>query len=623
MLIEYVWIKDQGILKGQGVQFNPNVRYDYYPEKYTLSRKVNKDDAQVPDDFFHIADKADTRIARVTALVGANGTGKTAVLEFLASFLAAKDRSACQGIMVTTQGTFINLAGESEIVFEGEWTGEAEGYKKVRGGDALDVPLTWHVIHFQGEINLDSLGRLIELRRDYFRYNKNFYVDISDRNDMYSHKYFKYLRYNLDSHEYFEYLRSVETLDFIELIKDRKKMIPFSIDHLKVEISLTDHYNYDFEIIMKDVRRVYIKTYTDLLIPLYDLFEQKLKSDLDSTEKNQKIDIIFFHNIFLKYLSSVLLRLLNNQVTEQEFIDNLNTISEYFSKEGKYIEQLKACLTNKYPEFFDYYNELKEIFIEIGHSYTDESIDVINFLNIKIIRGHRIPNFAVLWPPRKIELRRILISQILRFTLSGLSEGEHQFLKLFSWLKEKGTRESTIILLDGFETGFHPEWQRKFLDTWIKFWEGGSYATKVQVILATHSPYIVSDLPKPCVAFLSRKEGESESQVDDPEKHPATLGANLFELYQNAFFMKGALMGDLAKTKIDALFKVLSDPDSKLEEVEPLKNTIRLVGEPLIRMKLWELYYLKTNVPSERAQLLAQSDYIQKRLKDLDNDSNQ
>jgi predicted ATPase len=292
---------------------------------------------------------------------------------------------------------------------------------------------------------------------------------------------------------------------------------------------------------------------------------------------------------------------------------NLEAIQKkYFKEDKKYIIQLESyCKDNPIDSkhdivilFFLKKNDLLK--------YTDRYVDIQNLFNKKKIESIRFFTIELL----NFNLR-------LRFTLSGLSAGEYQFLKLFSRLQNISTYKSTIILLDGFETAFHPEWQRKFLDTWIKFWEGGSYATKVQVILATHSPYIVSDLPKPCVAFLSRKEGEIESRVDDPEKHPATLGANLFELYQNAFFMKGALMGDLAKTKIDALFKVLSDPESKPEEVEPLKNTIRLVGEPLIRMKLWELHYLKTNVPSERAQLLAQRDYIQKRLKDLDNDSNQ
>lgn len=582
MLIEYVWIKDQGILKGQGVQFNPNVRYGYDPKKHTLSRKVNKDDAQVPDDFFHIADKADTRIARVTALVGANGTGKTAVLEFLASFLAATDRSTCQGIMVTTQGTFINLA--EEIVFEGEWTGEAEGYKN-RGGDTQDF-LTRErdttVIRFRGEMNLGSLGRYVVPQEDYGKYNDDFH-DISDLH-------------------YLRYIRSNEIFSIVELIKKRKELIPFSADHLKVEISFTDFYKIDLDyFIYKFIKN---KEFTDF----YEILQKKLESELKSIEKERKNNLIFFHTLFFKYLSYKLF-------SEQDFIKTLNDILKYFSQDGNYIDQLKAYLEKEnFEETERYrrsYQKLKDIFYSVGYNYTDKYVDIEKLSKIDNEIFSRLDE-------------KIILS-ILRFTLSGLSVGEHQFLKLFPRLQNVMLHryKSTIILLDGFETAFHPEWQRKFLDTWIKFWEGVSYATKVQVILATHSPYIVSDLPKPCVAFLSRKEGETESRVDDPEKHPATLGANLFELYQNAFFMKGALMGDLAKTKIDALFKVLSDPKSKPEEVEPLKNTIRLVGEPLIRMKLWELYYLKTNVPSERAQLLAQSDYIQKRLKDLDNDSNQ
>ena len=85
-------------------------------------------------------------------------------------------------------------------------------------------------------------------------------------------------------------------------------------------------------------------------------------------------------------------------------------------------------------------------------------------------------------------------------------------------------------------------------------------------------------------------------------------------------------MGDWAKAKIDELFKELipkekSTPETP-ENLENLKKIIDLVGDPLIQTKLRELYYRKTGTLPLRSQLLAQRDYIDKKLKEMDNDQN-
>jgi predicted ATP-dependent endonuclease of OLD family len=81
------------------------------------------------------------------------------------------------------------------------------------------------------------------------------------------------------------------------------------------------------------------------------------------------------------------------------------------------------------------------------------------------------------------------------FDILGLSSGECQlFFRIIS-LKMMDTHDS-IILVDEPEISLHPSWQQKI----IKIYE--STGRNNQVIAATHSPHILSSVPKECVRLL-------------------------------------------------------------------------------------------------------------------------
>ena len=221
-------------------------------------------------------------------------------------------------------------------------------------------------------------------------------------------------------------------------------------------------------------------------------------------------------------------------------------------------------------------------------------------------------------------------STIFDLDIRGLSTGEKQFLKIFSRFiaynlnnKSAHFNEKTfIVLIDEFDIGFHPLWQRKFLKKWITFLE--SYVNqstgktiKVQLILTSHSPFVVSDLPKQCINFLSKIEDEQVSRVDNLGAHHETFGANIHELYSDSFFLSGALMGDFAKSKIDAIFQQLQ-ADAQLVEPSVIRSLIQLIGEPIIRTKLTEMYARKVGDSVEVARLTAQQEYIRRRLNEIE-----
>ena len=71
---------------------------------------------------------------------------------------------------------------------------------------------------------------------------------------------------------------------------------------------------------------------------------------------------------------------------------------------------------------------------------------------------------------------------------------------------------------------------------------------KYHLIFATHSPFIISDLPKENIIFL-----EKGKQVYPFEDGKQTFGANIHTLLSHGFFMKDGLMGEFAKDKIKSI----------------------------------------------------------------------
>ena len=68
------------------------------------------------------------------------------------------------------------------------------------------------------------------------------------------------------------------------------------------------------------------------------------------------------------------------------------------------------------------------------------------------------------------------------------------------------------------------------------------------VILTTHSPFLISDLPRDNIIFL-----ENGKQVEGIKKQ--TFGANIHTLLSDSFFMEDGLMGEFAYGKINDIKK--------------------------------------------------------------------
>lgn len=183
-----------------------------------------------------------------------------------------------------------------------------------------------------------------------------------------------------------------------------------------------------------------------------------------------------------------------------------------------------------------------------------------------------------------------------RFRMADLSSGELQMLNSISTylyhlrnLNYHVAKADLIeysyvnLILEEVELYFHPEYQRQYIYRMLKKIQEVKLDNikAINIILVTHSPFVLSDIPKSNVLFL--QEGKPVYVMQEN-----TFGANIHSLLQNGFFLEGSPMGEFAKEKINKMFERLH----KGECSDELFKEIRQVSEPLLKTQLYQLYSL-------------------------------
>lgn len=201
-----------------------------------------------------------------------------------------------------------------------------------------------------------------------------------------------------------------------------------------------------------------------------------------------------------------------------------------------------------------------------------------------------------------------------------LSSGEHEMLKFFSRLYDsteltpgriKNIDTPQLLLIDEAENSYHPEWQQKFVNILVNFvhalYMRLKQRTVFQIVMTTHSPILLSDIPSYYVNYL-KKEGKIMSVV---KNQPETFGANIFELYRYSFFMSNGLVGEFAQQKIR---KIQSDIKDGVRPADDIEKEINMIGDRGIRA------YLQTMLDeNDQRDMLT---YYKNKVKELENKNN-
>jgi len=195
-------------------------------------------------------------------------------------------------------------------------------------------------------------------------------------------------------------------------------------------------------------------------------------------------------------------------------------------------------------------------------------------------------------------------------TNTSLSSGEVAKLNLYSrvFRYTKGYnnwelygKKNIILFIDEPDAYMHPKYQQEFISDLISmvnvFFPSETY--NVQIILATHSPIILSDLTSLNYQKMNKSNGEVKFSSGD-----STFAANIHSLYKDSFFLNDGLIGEFAKGKIKSLVDFFDEKDGAEEwSKTKAESFIQLIGEPVLKNALWDLFTDRFNEEEEETEL--------------------
>lgn len=311
------------------------------------------------------------------------------------------------------------------------------------------------------------------------------------------------------------------------------------------------------------------------------------------------------------------------KVSQYDAFDNFAPLSAFYSKiwSKETDEELKKLIDEIDKDRSHLTFRIRQVlaFLELRHiSAKEYTIDEFA-KSIENIPNNRKWRYIDLIPPHCFQTDIQLIEKDRSktvYSFSKLSSGEKQLVYTTSSIlyhirnlnSIEGNRRRVKynhinIILDEIELYFHPEFQRQFVNNLILNIENMQFNIEsVNIQLATHSPFILSDIPKSNVLFMEYGNNIADEMQED------TFGANIHTLLQHGFFLNGVPIGDFAKQKINKMFARLHNGECS----DDLFSEILLVGEPFIKSQLLKKYNelkpadysdLKDEVQKLRAEL--------------------
>lgn len=172
---------------------------------------------------------------------------------------------------------------------------------------------------------------------------------------------------------------------------------------------------------------------------------------------------------------------------------------------------------------------------------------------------------------------------------------------------KRKNKNDILIVLDEPDLTLHPNWQKRYINEMVNLLSNFP-EKKFHIIITSHSPFILSDIPEKNVIFLEKYIKNDEKVRNENQKagncknvskdiELKTFGANIHTLLSDGFFMSDGLMGEFAKSKIEEIKKFYdenkelkkddSDFESKKEEFETKKkdfyNIQSIIGEKFLQ----------------------------------------
>ena len=188
-----------------------------------------------------------------------------------------------------------------------------------------------------------------------------------------------------------------------------------------------------------------------------------------------------------------------------------------------------------------------------------------------------------------------------RQRLASLSSIIYHLRNLNSKKKEDVKYRSVNVVLEEIELYFHPECQRVFIKELIEMIERARLdeIDNINIMLVTHSPFILSDIPRGNVLLLEK----GMPAEDGKKRQLTTFGANIYDMLKTGFFLVGPV-GAFAQKQVERVVKALRAKDEKLLTREEVRERIELIDEPVMKRILIDEYVMKYDSELRKSYLI-------------------
>lgn len=210
-------------------------------------------------------------------------------------------------------------------------------------------------------------------------------------------------------------------------------------------------------------------------------------------------------------------------------------------------------------------------------------------------------------PPALFSIDILLIKKADQkvVNLRHMSSGERQFLFtcstfVYHLLNLKSVHEYKRVryrcmnlVLDEVEICFHPEYQRRFIkkliDLLVKM--RLNYRCSLNIILAPHSPFILSDIPRQNILYL--EDGTCVNDRIDVNPY----AANVNDILHQSFFLKDSFMGEFALERMKNLMEDIENYGKRKidRNVKELMQEIELIGDKFLKQQLTTFLSFRVN----------------------------
>lgn len=242
--------------------------------------------------------------------------------------------------------------------------------------------------------------------------------------------------------------------------------------------------------------------------------------------------------------------------------------------------------------------------------FTDEELS-IPIMEIDSVEGSPIQQiFERIGQYRPDEVG-VFTKELLPYHWSCISSGEYQYAKIWGILEEYAVRSkimkqgegfnqavfpNLIVLLDEPETYMHPELCRQFINRMSSVVQRRYPKAHFQVILTTHSPFMLSDLLSHQVIRMDvDKQGYCRIMQDSERSY---FAANIHTILSDGFFLQFTI-GEQARTfltrKLLKLREVAEEGRGihrmEREEIEKMRAFLPYIGDEMIRNSFKQILY--------------------------------